>query len=520
MSKDKKEKQAHVTENNRQEENTPVRQPEGAPSSSHGHPDGKDSPEKEKVGTKPPGEKNGSKEMAAPQARRFFGTDGIRSRANVSPMTAEQVLKLGRAAGYVFRKDDRRHTVVIGKDTRLSGYMFESALRAGFTSMGIHCLQLGTLPTPAVAFMTRALRADAGVVISASHNPFHDNGIKFFDTNGMKLPDEVELEIERVMLSGEMDRHPPKDEEIGRAFNIEDAGGRYIEFCKNSFPKNKRLSGLRIVLDCANGAAYKVAPAVFWELGAEVVAIGDEPDGLNINERYGSLYPERIRKKVQEVRADIGIALDGDADRLLVCDEQSNLLDGDHLLAMSALSMKQQQTLRGGGVVATIMSNLGLERFLARENLELIRTNVGDRYVLEHMLANGYNLGGEQSGHMIFLDHNSTGDGVVSALKILELMVNKERPLSALDAGMEIVPQLLKNVVIKPGSDPLSSRLVRLAIADAEEKLRHRGRILVRKSGTEPKIRVMAEGDSQMEITQLVDAICLEIQKASEEIVS
>jgi phosphoglucosamine mutase len=464
--------------------------------------------------------KHSEKKAEEKPVRKFFGTDGIRSRANTSPMTAEQVLKLGRAAGYVFRKGQRRHTVVIGKDTRLSGYMFESALRAGFTSMGIHCLQLGTVPTPAVAYMTRALRADAGVVISASHNAYHDNGIKFFDPNGMKLPDEMEAEIERVMFSGEMDSHPPKDAEIGRAIRIEDAGGRYVEFCKNSFPKQQRLTGLRVVVDCANGAAYKVAPAIFWELGAEVIAIGNEPDGLNINEGFGSLHPERIRSKVEEVRADIGIALDGDADRLLVCDEKGNILDGDHLLAMSALAMKRKKQLKGGGVVATVMSNLGLERFLATQNLDLIRTQVGDRYVLEHMLANGYNLGGEQSGHLLFLDHNSTGDGLVSALKILELMVDSDRPLSELDAGMETVPQLLKNVIIAPGSDPLAHKTVIKAIASAQAKLKKTGRILVRKSGTEPKIRVMAEGDSLDDITEIVDDLCQLIKKISGEAVS
>ncbi|MBF0448078.1 MAG: phosphoglucosamine mutase [Magnetococcales bacterium] len=458
-----------------------------------------------------------AKQEESKPVRKFFGTDGVRSRANISPMTAEQVLKLGRAAGYVFRQDDSRHTVVIGKDTRLSGYMFESALRAGFTSMGIHCMQLGTLPTPAVAYMTRALRANAGVMISASHNPYHDNGIKFFDPNGMKLPDEMEAEIERVMFSGEMDNYPPKDDDIGRATLIEDARGRYIEFCKNSFPKNRRLTGLRVVVDCANGAAYKVAPAIFWELGAEVIAIGNTPNGLNINDGFGSLHPEQIRKKVQEVRADIGIALDGDADRLLVCDEKGNVLDGDHLLAMSALAMKQKKSLKGGGVVATVMSNLGLERFLAGQNLKLIRTQVGDRYVLEHMLSNGYNLGGEQSGHLLFLDHNSTGDGLISALKILELMADSGKPLSELDAGMVTVPQLLKNVMVDPNSDPLAHKSVIKAINAAENKLKGRGRVLVRKSGTEPKIRVMMEGDSLQEITEIVDDLCQTIKKASGE---
>ncbi|MBF0383750.1 MAG: phosphoglucosamine mutase [Magnetococcales bacterium] len=448
--------------------------------------------------------------------RKFFGTDGVRSRANVSPMTAEQVLKLGRAAGYVFRQGDRRHTVVIGKDTRLSGYMFESALRAGFTSMGIHCLQVGTLPTPAVAYMTRALRADAGVVISASHNSFQDNGIKFFSPNGQKLPDEMEAEIERVMFSGEMDQYPPKDADIGRATLIADAGGRYIEFCKNSFPKNRRLTGLRVVVDCANGASYKVAPAIFWELGAEVIAIGNEPNGLNINDGFGSLHPEQLRNKVLEVRADIGIALDGDADRLLISDEKGNILDGDHLLAMSAIAMKRKRSLRGGGVVATVMSNLGLERFLAKNNLNLVRTQVGDRYVLEHMLSHGYNLGGEQSGHLLFLDHNTTGDGLVSALKILELMADSGKQLSELSSNMEIVPQILKNVVIEPGSDPLNNKNVTRAMNNANNKLKDSGRILVRKSGTEPKVRVMVEGDSLTEISEIANDLCETIKKASE----
>lgn len=444
--------------------------------------------------------------------RKIFGTDGIRSRANVYPMTAELVLRLGRAAGMVLRRRDFRSTVVIGKDPRLSGYMFESALRAGFTSMGVHCLQVGTLPTPAVAFMTRALRADAGVVISASHNPYHDNGIKFFDPNGMKLPDSMELEIERILFANEMDQHQPTPMEIGRATNIEDASGRYIEFCKNSFPKALRLNGLRVVVDCANGAAYQVAPRVFWELGAEVISIGNEPDGLNINSGFGSLHPEKMRDKVRETRADIGVAFDGDADRLLVCDEKGRVMDGDHVLAMCALAMKNNDTLRGGGVVATVMSNLGLERFLSRHDLKLIRTKVGDRYVLEHMINNGFNLGGEQSGHMIFLDHNTTGDGIVSALKVLELMAVHQKPLSELTSGMEIVPQILKNVMVPLGSDPLSSPKVAGVIAKAQAAVEGSGRLLIRKSGTEPKIRVMMEGDSLSRIQELVDDICQAIQ--------
>ncbi|MBF0144043.1 MAG: phosphoglucosamine mutase [Magnetococcales bacterium] len=438
--------------------------------------------------------------------RKLFGTDGIRGKANAYPMTADAVLRLARAAGHVFRTGEHRHTVVIGKDTRLSGYMFESALRAGFTSMGIHCLEVGVIPTPAVAFLTRALRADAGVMISASHNAFQDNGLKFFGPNGMKLPDATELRIEEVFFSGQMDKHSPTPPELGRATRI-DPDGRYIEFCKVGFPRHLRLNGLRVVVDCANGASYKVAPAVLWELGAEVVAIGSEPDGTNINADCGSLHPRRIQDKVRDVRADIGLALDGDADRLVVCDEKGTILDGDHLLAMAAANLKRHDQLRGGGVVATVMSNLGLERFLHEQGLTLVRTQVGDRYVLEHMLAHGFNLGGEQSGHMIFLDHNTTGDGVVSALKVLELMVDSQRPLSELASGLRLVPQLLKNLPIRPGSDPLTDPRVLEAIAQAERDLGSSGRLLVRKSGTEPKVRIMVEGDSEERIEAIAQGL-------------
>ena len=453
------------------------------------------------------------------QVRKLFGTDGVRSRANVYPMTAELVLRLGRAAGVVFRgterSRDRRQSVVIGKDTRLSGYLFESALRAGFTSMGIHCIQVGSLPTPAISFLTRALRADAGVMISASHNPFYDNGIKFFSANGMKLPDSVEAEIERLLFEGQLDRYQPSAYDLGKATIIEDAGGRYIEFCKNCFPKELRLDGLRVVVDCAHGASYKVAPAVFWELGAEVVSIGNAPNGYNINDGFGALHPEAVQKKVLEVRADIGVAFDGDADRLLVCDEKGQILNGDHVLAMSALAMQQEGTLRGGGVVATVMSNLGLERFLAQHDLTLVRTQVGDRYVLEHMVQQGYNLGGEQSGHMIFLDKNTTGDGIVSALKILELMASSRRPLSELITGMKQVPQVLQNVAIAPGKDPLANPTVQAAIADAERSLVGTGRILVRKSGTESIVRVMVEGDNQAHIEGMASELCQLIQRVA-----
>lgn len=448
---------------------------------------------------------------------RLFGTDGVRGLANVQPMTAEYALRLGQAAGKVMRRANHRSTVVIGKDTRLSGYLFESALRAGFNAVGVHCLHVGTIPTPAVAYLTRALRAEIGVVISASHNPFHDNGIKFFGPNGMKLPDEMEREIEAVFFAASAMDDPPSPDHIGKAQRIEDARGRYIEFCKNAFSRDLRLSGMRIVVDCAHGAAYRIAPEVFWELGAEeVIPLGVAPNGLNINDGCGSLHPELMRAKVLETGADIGLALDGDADRLLVCDEKRRLLDGDHLLAMSALSMREQNVLKGGGVVATVMSNLGLERFLDRHGLTLVRANVGDRYVLEAMLADGYNLGGEQSGHMIFLDHNTTGDGIVSALKVLERMAARQKPLSELAAEYETVPQILKNVVIPRGSDPLSLPAVRGAIARAEASLADTGgRLLVRPSGTEPKIRVMAEGDSRESITALVDELCHVIEHAA-----
>ncbi|MBF0628717.1 MAG: phosphoglucosamine mutase [Magnetococcales bacterium] len=454
----------------------------------------------------------------APPTPRLFGTDGVRGLANVHPMSAESALKLGQAAGQVLRRPDHRGgTVVIGKDTRLSGYLFESALRAGFNSVGMHCVHVGTIPTPAVAYLTRAFRAEVGVVISASHNAFHDNGIKFFGPNGMKLPDEIERAIEARFFQNPVMSDPPDPAHVGRAQNIEDARGRYIEFCKNTFPRDLRLTGMKIVVDCAHGAAYKVAPEVLWELGAEdVIPLGVEPNGLNINNGCGSLHPERMRAKVLECGADIGLALDGDADRLLVCDENSRLLDGDRLMAMSALMMQEQNTLKGGAVVGTVMSNLGLERFLATRDLRLIRANVGDRYVLESMLAEGCNLGGEQSGHLIFLDYNTTGDGIVSALKILERMVTQQRPLSELSARYETVPQILKNVTIPRGSDPLSAPAVRTAMAEAQASLAGQGRLLVRASGTEPKIRVMAEGDSRESIVNLVDTLCLLIQRTAD----
>jgi phosphoglucosamine mutase len=430
-------------------------------------------------------------------------------------MTPELVLRLAQAAAVVLRNGDHPNRVVIGKDTRLSGYLFESALRAGFTAMGTHCLQVGSLPTPAIAFLTRALRADVGVMISASHNPFYDNGIKFFDPSGRKLPDSVELEIERMVFEGEFDLFQPSPEGIGKAFLIEDAGGRYVEFCKHRFPRNLRLSGLRVVLDCANGASYRVAPAVLWELGAEVIAMGDKPNGTNINDGFGSLHPRTLQEKVLETRADVGIALDGDADRIIMCDEHGRILDGDHILAMCAIDMQKQGELRGNGVVATVMSNLGLERVLQGHGMHLARTQVGDRYVLEHMEANGYNIGGEQSGHVILLDHNTTGDGLVTGLRVLAMLASRQRALSELAGVFKPVPQVLHNIPIPVGSDPLSSPTVLEAVAQAEADMAGQGRVLVRKSGTEPKVRVMIEGDSRIRIETLARELCATIRKSA-----
>ncbi|MBF0611025.1 MAG: phosphoglucosamine mutase [Magnetococcales bacterium] len=452
--------------------------------------------------------------MNSANSRSLFGTDGIRGKVNTHPMTAEIALSLGRAAGIIFRTGSHRHSVVIGKDTRLSGYMFESALQAGLTSMGVNCLLVGPMPTPAVAFLTRALRADAGIMLSASHNPFYDNGIKIFGPAGMKLDDDMEREIERVMAEANLDLHMPEPDQLGRAKRLESADGRYIEFCKNCFPRNLSLVGLRVVVDCANGAAYKVAPAILRELGAEVIAMGDAPNGININDNCGAMHPRGMQEKVRDVRADLGLAFDGDADRLVVCDDHGQLLHGDALLALLALEMNRQGTLKGGGVVATVMSNLGLERLLAENGLSLARANVGDRYVLEHMVQNGYNLGGEQSGHTIFLDHNTTGDGIISALKVLEIRVSQARPLSRINNGLRLVPQLLRNVDIVRGSKPLELPQVQEVMERVQQRMASSGRILVRPSGTEPKIRVMVEGDDPRQIEDACEEICLAIRKA------
>ena len=447
--------------------------------------------------------------------RRLFGTDGIRGVANVDPMTSEMMVKLGRAAAHVFKERKRgRHRIVIGKDTRLSGYMLENALASGICSMGVDILLVGPLPTPGIAFITSSMRADAGVVISASHNPYQDNGIKFFDRDGFKLPDEVEEEIERHIFNGELEHIRPTAEEVGKAFRVDDAVGRYVVFLKSTFPPGLSLEGIRMVVDCANGAAYRVAPAVFEELGAQVIPIGVHPDGTNINEGCGSLHPECVAEKVRETGAHMGIALDGDADRVIVVDEHGEQVDGDHIMAICARHLVERGALKGGAVVATVMSNLGLERSLAEVGLKLVRTRVGDRYVVDRMRQEGYNFGGEQSGHLIFLDHATTGDGVLAALQLLAVVVEKERPLSDLARVMEAVPQVLCNVRVRKKLPLDELPGVVQAVREAERELGASGRVLVRYSGTEPKLRVMVEGDDPDRIRVLADRICEAVDQA------
>lgn len=441
--------------------------------------------------------------------RKYFGTDGIRGRANSHPMTAEIALKLGMAAALQFRRGDHRHTVVIGKDTRLSGYMIEPALTAGFVAMGMDVVLLGPLPTPAVAMLTRSLRADLGVMISASHNPFADNGIKLFGPDGYKLSDAVEFEIEAKMdrdLHGELE----PAEKLGRARRLEDAGGRYTEYAKQTFPKGLRLDGLKVAIDCANGAAYKVAPQVLWELGAEIVPIGVSPDGKNINNGCGSTSLEAVCETTVAAGAHIGLALDGDADRLIVCDENGQVIDGDQIMALIASDWHRSGKLAGSSVVATVMSNLGLERFLADQGVELVRTAVGDRYVVEAMRADKFNLGGEQSGHLVFRDYATTGDGLIAALQVLAVLVRTDDPASTVCDMFKPLPQLLKNVRYASGA-PLEATSVKSAITNGEERLNGTGRVLIRKSGTEPLIRVMAEGEDLGLVTQVVDDICAAI---------
>jgi phosphoglucosamine mutase len=443
--------------------------------------------------------------------RKFFGTDGIRGRTNAGVMTAATAMKVGQAAGTYFQRGEHRHRVVIGKDTRLSGYMLENAMTAGFTSVGMDVVLLGPMPTPAVALLTREMRADVGVMISASHNPYEDNGIKLFGPDGFKLSDDAELAIES-MLEDELPLAAA--EEVGRARRIDDARGRYIHAVKASLPHDIRLDGLRIVLDCANGAAYQVAPSVLWELGAEVIAIGVEPNGKNINLGVGSTHLDAIKAKVREVRADIGIALDGDADRLIVVDEKSHTVDGDQIMALIGSRLADQGQLRGGAVVATVMSNLGLERFLNSRGIDLIRTAVGDRNVLEAMRDGGYNVGGEQSGHMILTDHSTTGDGTIAALQVLSALVASGKPASETLHLFDPVPQLLRNVRFA-GGKPLDDETVKAVIAQAETELAGKGRLVIRPSGTEPVIRVMAEGDDSHQVAAVVERICAAVRKAT-----
>ncbi len=440
--------------------------------------------------------------------KRLFGTDGVRGVANVHPMTTEMATQLGRAAAYIFKSaSKRRHRIVIGKDTRLSGYMLESALVAGICSMGVDVLLVGPLPTPGIANITTSMRADAGVVISASHNPFQDNGIKFFSADGFKLPDEIELRIERLIDSKKIDSLRPTANEVGKAFRIDDAAGRYIVFLKNTFPADLDLAGLKIVLDCANGAAYKVAPAVFEELGAEVIPLGVKPNGSNINAGCGSLHPEMISEAVKSHRADIGIALDGDADRVIVCDEFGNEVNGDQIMAICATDMLQRKTLKKKTLVATVMSNMGLDIALRSAGGQIVKTAVGDRYVVEEMRKGGYNLGGEQSGHLIFLDSNTTGDGVLAALQLLAVMRRRGRPLSELAGVMIPLPQVLLNVRVKERKDIMTLPKVAAAIHDVEQKLGDEGRVLIRYSGTEPLLRIMLEGQDKYEITAWANEI-------------
>jgi phosphoglucosamine mutase len=444
--------------------------------------------------------------------RKFFGTDGIRGTTNVDPMTAQMALCVGMAAGAHFLRGDHRHRVVIGKDTRLSGYMMESAMVAGFTSVGMDVVLLGPMPTPAVAMLTRSMRADLGVMISASHNPFADNGIKLFGPDGYKLSDADEQAIEARLAEGPK---LAKAEMIGRARRIDDARGRYVQFAKDTFPEHLRLDGLKVVVDCANGAAYHVAPEALWELGAEVIPLGVSPDGLNINDQCGSTHPETLRETVVASGADIGLALDGDADRLIVVDEKGHLVDGDQLMALIATGLQKRGELRGEAVVATVMSNLGLERKLGEAGLKLLRTKVGDRYVLEEMRKTGCNVGGEQSGHIILTDHATTGDGLVAGLQVLAALVESKAPASDLLRQFEPLPQLLKNVRFNGGVEPLEADSVRKRIAAAEAELAGHGRLVIRKSGTEPLIRVMAEGDDPAVVERLVDDICEAVQSAA-----
>ncbi|MFD1797551.1 phosphoglucosamine mutase [Paracoccus aurantiacus] len=444
--------------------------------------------------------------------RKLFGTDGVRGRANTDPMTAEMALRLGAAAGRYFRRDGRNgHRVVIGKDTRLSGYMLENALTAGLTSTGMNVLLLGPVPTPAVGYLTRSMRADLGIMISASHNPADDNGIKFFGPDGFKLSDDAEAEIERI-VAGQI--RPAEPANIGRARRIDDGRGRYVEYAKTTFPAGQRLDGMKVVIDCANGAAYRAAPDVLYELGADVVRIGVDPDGRNINDGVGSTHPGAAAQAVLDNRADLGICLDGDADRVILIDEKGRVADGDQLMALLAGRWAEQGRLAGGALVATVMSNLGLERFMTDRGLRLERTKVGDRYVVERMREGGFNLGGEQSGHLVMTDYATTGDGLIAGLQFLAAMSETGQSASELVHQFEPVPQLLKNVRYAAGADPLAVGAVQQAITAGETRLNGTGRVLIRKSGTEPLIRVMAEAEDEVVLREVVDSIVEAVEDA------
>lgn len=445
--------------------------------------------------------------------RKLFGTDGIRGVANVEPMTTEMAMQVGRGVAYIFKNKKRRHKIVIGKDTRLSGYMLENALVAGICSMGVDVLLVGPLPTPGIAFITASMRADAGIVISASHNPFQDNGIKIFSGNGFKLPDDLELKIEELIFSEKIDSLRPTAAEIGKAYRVDDAVGRYVVHLKNSFPKDLTLDGVKIVLDCAHGAAYKVAPAVFEELGAEVIALGVEPNGENINYQCGSLHPHLVMEKVRECQADIGISLDGDADRAIFADEQGNLVDGDQIMAICAHDLKKKKRLNHNTLVATVMSNMGLDLAMKEKGIKVVRTQVGDRYVVEEMNRGGYNLGGEQSGHFIFLDYNTTGDGVLSALQVLAVMQRENKKLSELSKIMTKFPQVLINVPVREKRDPAQIPELAKLLKNIKEKLANKGRLLVRPSGTENLMRIMVEGEDKEKINAYAQEIAASIRK-------
>jgi phosphoglucosamine mutase len=437
---------------------------------------------------------------------KLFGTDGIRGKANQFPMTGEVAFHIGRAAAYVLKKKHGRDLILIGKDTRLSGYMLESALTSGICSMGVDVVLVGPMPTPGIAFVTRSLRVDAGIVISASHNAYDDNGIKFFCSDGFKLPDSTEKEIERAVFSERLKDIRPLGSGIGKAHRVDDAVGRYIEYVKSTFPRGMTLENKKIVVDCANGSNYKISPSVLMELGAEVIAINNKPDGLNINDRCGATHPEVVQKAVLEHNADIGISHDGDGDRTILCDEKGEIVDGDRIMAISAVELKKRARLEKNTVIATVMSNIGLEIFLNKKGIKLVRTQVGDRYVVEEMLRKGCNFGGEQSGHIIFLDHNTTGDGAITALQILAIMCKTGKSLSKLSSGISIYPQVLMNVPVLKTKGIEKFPAIMSAIKKAEKRLTS-GRILVRPSGTEPKIRVMVEGDNMNTITAIADEV-------------